>query len=74
MAKTCRKHIVLSKGGKQIVTCAVCGKEYTGKVPRGGDGSSLMPRLHYSSPGDACPGSWRLCAEHINLEQNRVDF
>ena len=28
------------------VTCSVCGKRYTGKIPKGGDGSILFPRKH----------------------------
>jgi hypothetical protein len=31
----------------QYVTCAVCGKRYAGKIPKGGDGSALYPRMHY---------------------------
>lgn len=49
------------------VTCSVCGYRYAGKVPKGGDGSLLLPRLHYLhrvvSYGDkrrmVCPGSYK---------------
>lgn len=50
------------------VTCSVCGNNYAGKVPKGGDGSAMLPRLHYLpnlgfSYGPrkkvVCPGSYQ---------------
>ncbi len=32
----------------EYVTCSICGKKYSGRVPRGGDGSALFPRKHYT--------------------------
>lgn len=65
---------------KEIVTCSHCGREYVGKVPKGGDGSVLFPRKHRLSPGSAerytsafrsvkgydwtCPGSYKLAKEY----------
>jgi hypothetical protein len=31
------------------VRCAVCNNYYIGIVPKGGDGSVLLPRKHYKS-------------------------
>jgi hypothetical protein len=32
---------------KQRVKCSVCGRIYVGNIPKGGDGTSLFPRMHY---------------------------
>jgi hypothetical protein len=64
---------------QQRVTCAVCGKRYAGKVPKGGDGSALFPRRHkilvpdskpkglalHSYHYEICSGSFRACREDI---------
>lgn len=33
---------------EDYVTCAVCGRDYVGKVPKGVDGSVMFPRKHYA--------------------------
>jgi len=35
------------------VTCPVCGRNYVGVIPKGGDGSLLCPRLHFQQPAPA---------------------
>ncbi len=35
---------------KEYVQCAVCSKNYVGKIPPGGDGSALFPRAHFAKP------------------------
>lgn len=63
----------------EIVTCSHCGREYVGKVPRGGDGSVLFPRKHKLSLTSVerwcnragtptnhdwtCPGSYKAAKE-----------
>lgn len=34
--------------------CAVCGRIYKAKIPKGGDGSVLWPRKHYRNLGLSC--------------------
>jgi len=29
------------------VRCSICHKEYAGIIPKGGDGSALVPWMHY---------------------------
>lgn len=54
------------------VRCSICGNIYAGKIPKGGDGSGYIPRLHYrrytvavttglgpKGPKVVCPGSFR---------------
>jgi hypothetical protein len=31
---------------KERVTCSICCRKYSGKIPKGGDGSVLFPRKH----------------------------
>ena len=31
----------------EYVTCVVCKRRFIGKIPKGGDGSALVPRKHY---------------------------
>lgn len=38
------------------VRCAVCGKEVAGRVPPGGDGSTLIPWWHKAWNGQPCNG------------------
>ena len=44
------------------IKCGVCGKIVKGRVPKGGDGSVLVPYRHiygygvFTQPGRACPG------------------
>ena len=34
---------------KEYVQCKICGKNYVGILPTGGDGSVLFPRLHFAA-------------------------
>ena len=38
------------------VVCRVCGRDYAARVPRGGDGSIVMPRSHDGPEGEPCDG------------------
>jgi len=33
------------------VKCAICGRIYKAKIPKGGDGTVLWPRKHYANIG-----------------------
>lgn len=62
---------------KQYVTCHICKKRFVGKIPKGGDGTALMPRKHYTKipvitnlgfmPKNGtkivCPGSYQISEE-----------
>lgn len=41
---------------KPIVKCSVCGKQTAGRVPKGGDGTFMLPRRH-KLYGRDCPGN-----------------
>lgn len=49
-------------------TCPVCGNNYKGHVPKGGDGTGWLLPKHfrkvyanpYSKKREPCPGSYRL--------------
>jgi len=59
--------------------CPVCGKNYKGRIPKGGDGSAFIFPKHKRHSGvplsigagkfmvkakpDICPGSYRFCDE-----------
>ena len=34
-----------------LIKCAVCGRIYKAKIPKGGDGSVSYPRKHYANIG-----------------------
>jgi hypothetical protein len=58
---------------KEYVTCSVCGRTFKGFTPKGGDGSVLFPRTHWTTipvttsmgimpkkgKKIVCPGSYR---------------
>ena len=33
------------------IKCAICGRIYKSKIPRGGDGTEMCPRKHYRNIG-----------------------
>lgn len=45
--------------------CAICGRIYQAKIPKGGDGSVWWPRKHYRKASTKvrlrsyCPGSFK---------------
>jgi hypothetical protein len=41
----------------QKVICNVCGAIFAGRIPKGGDGSMLVPYFH-KKDGKICDGSW----------------
>lgn len=58
---------------KTYISCPICGKNYVGRIPKGGDGSALfLPRhwrqlVHINNRGatyqrltrEICPGSYQ---------------
>lgn len=37
--------------------CSICGKPTAGRVPRGGDGTFILPRRHNGPDGQPCRGN-----------------
>lgn len=47
----------LAKAPYGHCTCSICGRVFTARVPKGGDGSVYLPAVHKSS-GAICMGSY----------------
>lgn len=55
----------MAKKELEKVRCSVCGRIYTARIPKGGDGTFLYPRRHQSLIGNPCKGNLQE-AEYLN--------